>query len=118
MQAPNSAAASAPTRYCPLMAASSRKNRAAMAATPPARPSMLSSRLSALVMTTTQSMVAAPFSTGWRSTVICTPESSRISAAAIWPRSFTQAGSDRRSSHRPRKETSVAPRKMPTTWLT
>ncbi len=118
MQAPSSAAASAPTRYCPLMAASSRKKVAAMAPTPPASPSMLSSRLSELVMNTTQNTVAAPFSSGWRSTLICTPERSRIRAAAIWPSSFAHAGNDRRSSQRPRKETSVAPRNIPTTWLT
>jgi len=77
---------------------------------------MLSIRLKALVIPTTQSTVSgASRNEKWlRRTV--TPKASRIPAPANWPASLTSGGRLKRSSASPRRAISEAPPTIASNW--
>src|SRR3990172_8616947 len=102
------------TRNCPALAASRKRKAQLIAATPPESPSMLSSKLKEFVMATIQRMVAAIFRKSLCRASTRTSATMRSRAATVWPRSLTRGRRPARSSQIPRKETSVAPTKMPT----
>ncbi len=91
------------------MAAISAKQAAATAPTPAARPSMLSSRLKALVMPTTHSRVTATSTRSGPGNATWMPAAISAAAAASWASNLTTGGSPNRSSHRPHIEIQLAP---------
>ncbi len=93
--------------------ASIAKNVAPIMASVPARPSMLSSRLSAFVIPTSQTTPIAAASTLLPTISTERPVASAIAAAPNWTASLTAAGSERMSSIRPATKRSVAAARIP-----
>jgi hypothetical protein len=102
MAQPAIAIANAATRNWPLSAAITKKAAAAMAATPLASPSMLSSRLNALVMPVIHRIVTATFAHAHGRKPALMPSAATAVAAAICSPSRSHGfRPPRRSSARP-----------------
>ena len=87
------------------------RNAAAMAAVPADRPSMLSSRLNALVMPTIHRSVTATFIQWKGRKDVVTPAAIRTTAASTCPSALAHTGNRSRqmSSARPMAKTRLAP---------
>ena len=89
-----------------------RRTREATKATPAESPSMLSSRLKALVIPTIQTRVTTTFIHWKGRNVVVTPARTRMTAASTCPTALTQTGnrSPHTSSARPTPKARVEPR--------
>ncbi len=100
----------------------SRKKNAAIAATPPASPSMLSKKFIALMTTRIQTTLMIPASTPlWTNSESRTPNSTRATATMSSTTTFGSGPSPRVSSTRPSTKTQRPPTRMTASradWLT
>ena len=113
MAAPPVTAESIETKCWPRTAAMKKKKKAAMAAVPPARPSMLSKKFNALTMDVIQRTVTHHPKIGFSTNRLTrTPEAATAPAITNCQRNLYLALRAFLSSHIPRKEKDRAPRTM------